>query len=207
MSIKTSTAIKQFNEIKKYIKNSKMRLAAELWDSSWKTLIATVLSARARDEKTIPTAEKLFKKYNTIKKLANASLSSIQEIIRPINFYKNKSKSVLACAKVLVEKYNSKIPFEFEKLISLPGVGRKTANVFLSELGYDTIGVDTHVSYISQKLGWVDSNKAEKIESALKKLFPKSYWKRINPALVRFGKTYTSKKIKNNILEKIKRIK
>ena len=183
-----------------------MRLAAENWQNKFQTLISIILSARTRDEVTIKISKKLFKKYPTAKKISNARLKEIEKIIRPVNFYKNKSKNILNCAEVLVKEYNSKIPKSIEKLIELPGVGRKTANVFLAEIGKDTIGVDTHVSHISQKLGWTKHQKPAQIEKDLEALFPKKYWKKINEILVRFGKTYTSRKEKDDFLEKIKKI-
>ncbi len=198
------TALKQLRLLDKY--SSKMRLAAEGWDKPWKILIATILSARTRDEVTIKICKELFLKYWDLDRLAKANLRDVQKIIKPINFYKNKSKSVLNCAKQLVIKYKGNVPKDFEDLIELSGVGRKTANVYLSEMGNDSIGVDTHVSYISQKLGWTISNKPHKIEENLKQLFPKKYWNKINPILVRFGKTYQSRRKKLEVLEEIKRI-
>lgn len=199
------TALKQLRLLDKY--SSKMRLAAEGWDKSWKILIATILSARTRDEVTIKICKELFLKYWNLDRLSKANLKDVQKIIKPINFYKNKSESVLNCAKQLVTKYKGNIPKDFEDLIELSGVGRKTANVYLSEMGGNFIGVDTHVSYISQKLGWTFSNKPHKIEEDLKRLFPKLYWSKINPILVRFGKTYISRRKKNEMLEVIKNIK
>tara|TARA_Y100000296_G_scaffold87051_1_gene129488 strand:+ start:2144 stop:2764 length:621 start_codon:yes stop_codon:yes gene_type:complete len=196
-------ALKQLNFMKK--NGFKMRLAAEKWKSPFEILISTIMSARTRDEVTIPVSEKLFKKYNTPKKLGKARLDSIKKIIRPINFYQNKSKNIIACAKTLEKEYESKVPLEMDELIKLPGVGRKTANVFISEVGGDGIGIDTHVSFISQKLNWTKNKKPEKIEEDLKKLFSKRHWNRVNSTLVRFGKTYTRKKEKNILLEKIKK--
>jgi len=196
-------ALKQLEELKKL--SSHMRLAAEGWKEPWQTLITTILSARTRDEKTIPIANELFKRYPATKDLANAKLKEVQKIIRPINFYKTKSKNIVNCAKILAEKYD-KPPIDFDKLLELPGVGRKTANVFLSEMGKDTIGVDTHLAYISRKLGWTGHSDPKKIEDDLKGLFPKRYWKKINPILVRFGKTHISRKRKDEILEKIKKL-
>ena len=92
-------------------------------------------------------------------------------------------------------------------MITFSGVGRKTANVFLSEMGEDGIGVDTHVVYISQKLGWTKNKNPVKIEGDLKKLFSKKNWGVVNSRLVRFGKTHTSRKKKDLILEQIKKIK
>ena len=197
------TALKQ---LKLLAKNPKeMRLAAEEWKSPFQILISTALSARTRDETTIPVAETLFKKYPTSKKLSKAKLSEIQKIIRPVNFYKNKSKNIIECAIQIEKEFGGKVPMEIDELVKLRGVGRKTANVFLSEMGKPGIGVDTHVSYISQKLGWTKNKNQHKIEQDLKKLFPKKCWNKVNSTLVRFGKTHTSRKEKDKILNQIKK--
>ena len=196
------TAIKQLKILKE--KGREMRLAAEDWTSDFQTLISIILSARTLDETTIAVCKKLFEKYPSAEILSTASKEDVERIILPINFYQNKSKYIINCSKELVEKYNGKVPSDEEKLIVLPGVGRKTIGVFLSEIGKDAIGVDTHVSYISQKLGWTNNSQPEKIEKDLKELFPKEIWRTINPSLVRFGKTYTSRREKDKILEEIK---
>ena len=187
--------------------SKKMRLAAEKWNSDFKILISTILSARTRDEKTIPIARELFKKYSNPKKLSMAKISEVRKIINPVNFYKNKSKNIINCSKKIVSDYKGKVPRKIDDLISLPGVGRKTANVFLSEIGKEAIGVDTHVSYISQNLGWTKNKKPEKIEEDLKKLFSRKNWVKINPKLVRFGKSHTSRKEKDKLLNEIRKLK
>jgi len=197
-------ALKQLEEMKKDVKN--MRLAAEKWPTKFQTLISICLSARTRDETTIWVCERLFKKFPTPKEMSKASVKEIEKIIRPVNFYQNKSKNIIACAKKLIQKFGGKIPNSIERMIELPGVGRKTANVFLSEYGDDAIGVDTHVTYISNYLGWVETKNAEKIERVLKELFPKEKWSEVNPTLVRFGKSHTSRTEKNKLLEEIKKI-
>lgn len=197
-------AIRQLQELSKLGKS--LRLAAE-WSKPWQCLISTMLSARTRDEVTIVVCNKLFKKYKTIQKLSKTKLTDLQKMIRPVNFYKTKAKNVIACAKMSNKEYHGKVPLDFDKLMKLPGVGRKTANVFLNEIGKQTIGVDTHLSYISQKLGWTKNKNPHKIEDDLKKLFPKKSWKRINPVAVRFGKTYTSRKRKDELLKRIRNIK
>ena len=194
----------QFKKIKSLSGN--MRLAGEKWGSEFQTLIAIILSARSLDETTIKCATILFRKYPDAKKLSKAKVSDVEKIIRPINFYKNKSRNIINCSKKLMEEYNGKVPRDFDELIKLPGVGRKTANVFLSEYGHDTIGIDTHVDYISHYLSWTKSKKMEDVENDLKKLFPKNKWRVINPTLVKFGKRYTSRKEKNKILDGVKRI-
>ena len=203
-------ALNQFKELKKYsniAKSSGMQLAAESWSEDWQTLISILLSERTRDEVTIPTAAKLFKKYPSIEKLSKAKLSDLENTIRSVNFYRNKSKNVSALAKMVKSDYSGKIPIDFEELVKLPGVGRKTANVFLSQKGKSEIGIDTHVEYISKKLGWTSGKNQEKIETDLKNLFPEKYWVDVNATLVRFGKTHTSRKKKDLMLEQIKKIK
>ena len=198
-------ALKQLKFMKR--NSSNMRLAAESWGSPWQILISTILSARTRDEKTIPVAKELFNKYPIVKKLAEARIREVKKIIKPLNFYKNKSKNIINCSKKIYKEYKGKVPEDIEELIKLSGVGRKTANVFLSEVGYRAIGVDTHVSYISQKLNWTKSEKSDKIEEDLKNLFSKKNWSKVNSTLVRFGKTHTSRRKKDELLEEIKGIK
>ena len=198
-------ALKQLKLLDKYGK--KRRLAAEKWPNEFQTLISIILSARTKDETTIRVGTALFKKYPTAKKLSEAKLKEIEKTIKPVNFYKNKSKNIINCAKILVKEHNSKVPESIEELIKLSGVGRKTANVFLTEKGKYAVGVDTHVNYISQALGWTKNKKPEKIEKDLEALFPKKYWSKINETLVRFGKTYTSRKEKDELLREIKKIK
>jgi endonuclease-3 len=197
-------ALKQLNILGK--NGSEMRLAAESWKNDFERLISIILSARTRDEITIPIATKLFNKYPSAKKLANAKLIDIEKIIKPINFYKNKSKNIIACSNQLVKNYNEKIPKDQKELEKLSGVGIKTANVFLNEVGIPAIGVDTHVSYISQKLGWTKNKNPKKIGEDLMNLFPQKYWNKVNSTLVRFGKTHTSRKEKDKLLEEIKNV-
>lgn len=196
--------LKQLKELQK--NSSKKRLAAEGWKKPWQTLIATALSARTKDSTTIPIAINLFKKYDTADKLADAGLKDVEKIIRRVNYYKTKARNIINCARMLKEKYNGKPPLNLDKLTELPGVGRKTANVYLSEMGGSAIGVDTHISYISQKMGWTKNRNPKKIEEDLKALFPKKYWSSLNPIVVKFGQTYTSRRKKDEILERIKKI-
>ncbi len=197
------TAIRQLKELERLGGVKKMRLAAEKWREEWQTLVAIMLSARTRDETAIRVSEALFAKYKTPAALARASAAEATRIIRPVNFFRNKTKNVLACARALTERYRDAPPHDLSKLIELPGVGRKTANVFLSEYGADAIGVDTHVSYISQKLGWTRHRDPHKIERDLEQLFPRNYWSRVNGACVRFGKSYMSRRKKDEILKGI----
>lgn len=201
---KRSKAIKQLQFLK--LHSSKMRLAAEEWDSPWKTLIAISLSAQSRDETTIKIASKLFEKYPSVNALAKANYVDVLFVLKSLNYNRTKAKNIIACAKLLVKNYAGVVPLDVDKLIQLPGVGRKTANVFLSEMGFDAVGVDVHVAYCAYVLGWTKHKNPNKIEVDLKKLFPKRLWSRLNGTLVRFGKTYTSKRIKNELLGEIKRL-
>jgi endonuclease-3 len=187
-------------------KTKKIRLAADRWLNDWQTLVAIILSARTRDEVTILVCEKMFKKYPTPEKFSELTLSQIKKEISSINFYNNKSKYIFNMTGNILKKFDGKIPHDIDKLITLPGVGRKTANVFLAQKGGANIGVDTHVNYISNYLGWINSKNPAKIEKKLEKLFPKSKWKRVNNTLVIFGKTYTSKKDKDAILDKAREL-
>jgi endonuclease-3 len=180
----------------------KMRLAAE-WNSSWKVLISTILSVQTRDETTIKVCKALFSRFKDPKSLGCADIKEIESIVRPVNYHKTKSKNIQQPCRIISDK---KIPRTVDKLLLLPGVGRKTANVFLAEFHKKAaIGVDTHVARISQKIGWTRNTDRFKIEKDLKELFPRRYWRRINYILVKFGRSIGKKrKEEDKILNKIK---
>ena len=181
--------IKMFKKAQKKYGKSTKRLAGEGWRYDWQTLITTIMSAQTRDEVTIPLAEKLFRRYDSLEKLANASYKDVFAILRSINYNKTKSKNVIAAAKFLVDNYNGKVPDEIDKLIAIPGVGRKTANLIITEIHEkDGICVDTHVHRISNVFGFVRTKTPEQTEFALMKIAPKTYWSRINRIFVLWGK-------------------
>lgn len=206
----SKTAVKQLNYTKKLVEKhpENPRLAAEGWRENWQTLIAIILSAQTRDTKTIEVCEKLFKRYKTPKQLGDAKLSEIKNMIREINYNNNKSKYIKETAKIISE---IGVPSKFEELIKLPGVGRKTANVYLvEEKNAAAIGVDTHVARLSIKLSWTNKKFEDKfgIEKDLQKLFPKKYWNSINFILVAFGQTYgRSRKNEDEVLKEVRKIK
>ncbi len=165
------------------------RLAAEGWQHDWQMLIATIMSAQSRDETTIPIAEILFKRYPSLKKLACARYEDVFEIIKSINYNRTKAHNVIGAARYLVEKHGGKIPKKIEELVEIPGVGRKTANLVLSEVHkLDSICVDTHVHRLSNVLGFVKTKTPEQTEYELMKVAPKKYWSRINRIFVLWGK-------------------
>jgi endonuclease III len=190
---------------KKYGRYTK-RLAADDWNKDYETLIATMLSAQTRDETTIPVAEALFKKYSTLEKLSKAKYDDVLKTISRVNFKNNKAKHVIATAKMLVKDYNSKVPDDIDELIKLPGVGRKTANLVLSEVhSKDGICVDTHVHRISNVLGFVKTKSPTQTEMELMKIVPKEYWSRINRLFVLWGKDVRGRDRKR-FLEKLEKL-
>lgn len=136
-------------------------------------LIALILAAQARDDLVNQVAVPLFKSYRTADDYARASLPALQEQIRKINFYRNKAKSIHNCCSEIVTRFGGKVPDNLDDLISLPGVGRKTANIVLANaFGRQAIGVDTHVMRLSQRLGLTRNTNPDKIEFDLTPLVP-----------------------------------
>jgi len=179
-------------EIKTIIKEMRRHIGATRatvqHEDPFRVLIATVLSQRTRDENTGKAAEALFKKYNTPKKLARARVTDIEKLIRPSGFYKVKARRVKEISKILLDKYNGRVPEDIESLLKLPGVGRKTANcVLVYAFGTPSIPVDTHVHRISNRLGLVHTKTPAQTEAALMKSVPKRYWLTVNELMVKFG--------------------
>jgi len=195
-------ALNQLKALQRLVKGKEPRLAAEQ-SAKWKILISTILSSQTKDTTTNKISEILYKKYKTPNALSHASLKNVKLIIRPINFYKTKTKNIIETAKIISKQG---IPKTREELMELPGVGRKVANVYLVEAhNAPCIGVDTHVKRISQKLGWTKNKDPAKIEKDLEKLFPKKYWNSINYIVVSFGQVYgRSRKNEDKILGRIK---
>jgi endonuclease-3 len=154
----------------------------------FKILIGTILSLRTKDKTTDEASKRLFAVANTPLEMAKLSTEEIQKLIYPVGFYKRKAQEIKEISEVLIEKYNGKVPDSLDELLKIKGVGRKTANLVITE-AFDEYGicVDTHVHRISNRLGWVKTKTPEQTEMALRKILPKQYWKTINPILVTFG--------------------
>ena len=151
-------------------------------------LIGTILSARTKDESTTKVAGKLFAKYKSVKALANAKVRDVEKIIRSIGFYHVKAKRIIEVASIINTKFNGKVPDDLDTLITLPGVGRKTANcVLVYAFEKPAIPVDIHVHRISNRLGLVDTKTPEETELELMKKVPERYWLEINDTFVMFG--------------------
>lgn len=158
--------------------------------SPFEMAISVMLSAQCTDERVNKTTPALFAKANTPEKMAKLSLKEIEEIVKPCGFYKNKAKNILACSKMLVEKYNGIVPDNMEDLQKLPGIGRKSANVIMLEAFNNPqgIAVDTHARRISNKIGLSSKEEPEKIEQDLLKLLPKENYYDANHLFVWHGR-------------------
>lgn len=152
------------------------------------SLIRTILSQRTKDEQTDSAAERLFSVHNSPEELANADEKDIENLIKKAGFYRQKTKRIKEVSKIISKKYNGRVPDNIEELLTLPGVGRKTANcVLVFGFAKPAIPVDTHVHRISNRLGFVKTKKPDETEKMLIKTIPKKYWMDLNDLLVRFG--------------------
>ncbi len=156
----------------------------------YNVLISTILSQRTRDENTIKASKKLFSKFPTAGKIANANLAEIKYLIKESGFYNVKAKRIRDVSKILLSKYNGRVPHELDKLLLLPGVGRKTANcVLVYGFNIPAIPADTHVHRISNRLGIVKTKTPEQTEYVLIKKIPKKHWIKVNELFVKHGQT------------------
>ena len=153
-------------------------------------VVSVMLSAQCTDERVNNTTPSIFKTYKTPEDLANIDISLLEKLIHPCGFYKNKAKNIKACATKIVNDFGGKVPQTMEELLTLPGVGRKSANVILLEaFGIaNGIAVDTHAKRISNRIGLSKESDPEKIEQDLLKIFPKEYLKDINHLFVWHGR-------------------
>ena len=162
-------------------------------DSAWQLLIATILSAQCTDARVNIVTESLFKKYPSIESFALADLSELEQDIKPTGFYRNKAKNIIECCRRLHYEYNDEVPSDIDKLTSLAGVGRKTANVIRGNIYHiPSIVVDTHVKRISNKLGLTKEEDPVKIEYDLMKALPKDHWILWNIQIITFGRDICS---------------
>lgn len=158
--------------------------------NAYELLLATILSAQCTDARVNMVTPALFKKYPTPEKLAKAKLDEVEEVIKSINFFRNKSKSLIGCAQMLVAHHQGEVPQTVEELSDLPGVGRKTANVVLGNAFNINTGivVDTHVKRTSHLLGLTKNSDPVKIEQDLMKLFPNEQWTDLSHLLIFLGR-------------------
>ncbi|MBI4243327.1 MAG: endonuclease III [Planctomycetes bacterium] len=153
-------------------------------------LVATILSAQCTDQRVNIVTKDLFKKYKTAKDYANASIEGLQNDIKSINFFRNKASNINKMSKMLIDNYQGSVPDTMDKLVTLPGVARKTANIILS-MWYkkaDGVVVDTHVSRVTQRLGLTKETKPEKIERDLMSILPKKDWISFSNMIILHGR-------------------
>lgn len=175
------------NILKTRYPNSKIALN---YSNDWELLVAVILSAQCTDKKVNEVTAKLFQKYKHIKDFANCNLNEFEQDIRSTGFYHNKAKNILNAAKIIIDKYQGKVPARMNDLILLPGVARKTANIVLGNAFgiIEGIAVDTHVGRISQRLGLSKNSNPEKIEKDLMEILPQKEWFLFSYLLIDFGR-------------------
>ena len=179
-----------FKNLGKVIKNPRSDLK---YKNKFTLLVSVVLSAQCTDVNVNNVTKNLYKKYNKPEHFVKLGRKRIEVLIKKINFFRNKAKSVYLLSKQLMERHNSKVPKDFEKLITLPGVGRKTASVVLNEgFGLPTIAVDTHVFRVSNRTGLASGKNPDEVQQNLYKVVPKKYLKKAGHTILLHGR-YTCK--------------
>ncbi|MFC1507550.1 endonuclease III domain-containing protein [Thermoproteota archaeon] len=184
-----------FKLIKKMNRNMQNNNSTALKNESQKNerdpfriLITTILSQRTRDENTRQASQKLFSKYHDVKSLSKANAKEVESLIQQSGFYRTKTRSIISVSKILVDCYNGEVPRDFNELMALPSVGRKTANcVLVYGFHVPAIPVDIHVHRISNRLGMVNTNKPEDTELKLREHIERRFWIELNEEFVKFG--------------------
>ena len=163
-------------------------LVGKKFKSPFLVLISCLLSLRTRDETTLPACERLFDRADTMQGMLKIPVVEIQKLIYPVGFYKTKALRVHEICEDLIHRFQGQVPDELDELLTLKGVGRKTANLVLTEgFGKPGICVDTHVHRISNRLGYIKTKTPDETESALRKKLPQEYWIEYNALLVTWG--------------------
>lgn len=163
-------------------------LIAEEDKDPYRVLVSTLISLRTKDEVTLEASKRLFRIAPDIKSLSQMQPEQIAELIKPAGFYKRKGEQIKKVATIIVNDFNAIVPDDMDTLLSLPGVGIKTASLVLN-LGYgiDAVCVDCHVHEIANRLGWVDTKTADNTEKRLREILPQRFWIPLNELLVRYG--------------------
>ncbi len=160
-----------------------------LYEDPLQLLVSTILAAQSTDARVNMITPKLFEKYRNVYDFADADIYELQDIIRTIGFFRNKSKNIIACCKMIAEEYNGKVPSNMDDLLRLPGVGRKTANVVLGDVfGIPGIVVDTHCGRLARRIGFTKHEDPAKVEKDLMNIIPREYWTKFSHQLVYHGR-------------------
>jgi endonuclease-3 len=165
------------------------KITADQAEDPFQILIATLLSARTQDATTLAASTRLFRRARTPRTMARLPVEEIETLIYPVSFYRNKARHIKACCEQLVSRFAGRVPGSMDELLTLPGVGRKTANLvlILAFKSSRNICVDTHVHRISNRLGWVATKEPEETEQALYRATEPRWWPLINLYLVTWG--------------------
>ena len=165
-------------------------LMAERGRSAFEILVSTILSLRTKDEVTLKASERLFAEAKTPRQILEMDIERLEKLIYPVGFYPTKARRLQQISRILIEKYQGRVPETLEALLELPGVGRKTANLVMIEgWGQPAVCVDTHVHRISNRIGYVKTRTPDQTEQVLRGKLPHPYWIRYNELLVAFGQT------------------
>ena len=188
--MKLNTRKARVLKIRKILKTDYPHAKTQLrYDTPFELLVTTILSAQCTDKQVNGVTGDLFKKLKTPDDFASAPNETIEALIRPTGYFRNKAKNIKTCAKSLIEKYNGQVPNTLSELVELPGVGRKTANVVLgTAFNIPGIVVDTHVARISKRLGLSGNHNPVKIEYDLMDVIPKKEWSDFSIQLIYFGR-------------------
>lgn len=183
------------------------QLQAEESGDPFKILIGTILSSRTRDENTTKVVKTLFKRFRNAKELAEGNIEEVKQIIHSIGFYNVKAKRIIEVSQLIVKRFDGKVPNSIEKLLELPGVGRKTANcVLVYGFNIPAIPVDIHVHRISNRIGLVNTKTPEKTEIELSSIIDRRYWLKLNNTFVMYGQNVCLPVTPNCKLCKLKKI-
>lgn len=165
------------------------KIADEQQSDPFQVLIATLLSAQTKDAVTLAASTRLFQQGSTPYAVAEISEQEIAELVYPVSFYRTKARHVKETCRMIIDRFEGKVPETMEELVSLPGVGRKTANLVLivALRSRSNICVDTHVHRIANRLGWVETATPDQTELALYEVVPRQWWALINRYLVTWG--------------------
>jgi len=183
-----SRVVKILKKTVKDLPDPSVTLVGKRWKNPFLVLISCVLSLRTKDAVTLPASERLFAIAHDPAGILKLSTDKIEKIIYPVGFYKTKAKSIRSICQDILERFSGQVPDEIDALLTLRGVGRKTANLVVTE-GFGKLGVcvDTHVHRISNRLGYVTTKTPEETEWALRKKLPQKFWKEYNALLVTWG--------------------
>lgn len=175
-------------ETLKDLPDPSVTLVGKKWKTPFHVLISCLLSLRTKDQTTLPASERLFALANTPSEMLKVSIERIEKAIYPVGFYKTKARTIHGACHDILEKFSGQVPSDLDILMTIKGVGRKTANLVLTEgFGIKAICVDTHVHRISNRFGYVKTKNPHETESALRKQLPKKFWIDYNALLVVWG--------------------